>query len=134
MRKQAALPQGSFALHLVLGHQSLTTHNYEEAARQYWQAAVLAPRNAFVHLCVGNALLWRAFQRTCLNQPAKLAESLTFFLRAAELSAGSVRAKYNLGRALQMAGFRGEAVRVYREIADEFVPARYNLSRLLMQG
>jgi tetratricopeptide (TPR) repeat protein len=118
---------------LALGHQSLATHNYDEAARHYWQASLVAPGSAFVSLCLGSALLGRSFQRTCPNQPAKLVEAMAHFKKCVQLSGGSVRSRFNLARALQVAGMRGEAVRVYREIEEEFAPARYNLSRLLMQ-
>ncbi len=126
-RRQATHPT-SFPLHLALGHQSLATHNYDEAARQYWQSAQLAPQNCSLSLYLGNALLWRSFQRTCVNQPAKLLESLAHFQKLA--AGGTVRGKYNLARAFQISGFKAEAVRLYREIEHEFLPAKYNLSRL----
>ena len=65
---------------VLLGHQSLVTQNYDEAARMYSRALIVKPEwRWFLLLCVGNALLGRAFQRTCPNQPAKLFQAIIHF-------------------------------------------------------
>ena len=71
--------QGKRAVIAAPRHQSLETQNYEEAVKMYWRALNLCPQWRFVKLCIGNALLGRAFQRTCSNQLATLAQTVGYF-------------------------------------------------------
>lgn len=121
----------SVPISLAVAHQSIVTSNYEEAARLYSAALQLSPNNAFIHLCLGNALFARSFQRTCPNPPITLLESLLHVKRHMELDQ-SVQSVYNYGRVLHMAGLLDEAVRQYRRVL-QYPPARYNLSRLYLQ-
>jgi tetratricopeptide (TPR) repeat protein len=138
--------QGNPALLVLLGHQSLETQNYDDAAKMYLKAGELCPQWPFVKLCVGNALLGRAFQRTCSNQLAKLMQAVGYFLEyvheAEETENDSVilQAWFNVARAFHQAGFLSQAVKFYRKCIDSDFEedghvriARYNLSRLYLQ-
>lgn len=137
--------QGNPALFLLLGHQSLETQNYDEAARMYLRAGELCPEWTFVRMCVGNALLGRAFQRTCSNQLAKLMQALGYFMkyvRETEMTGSNVnitQSWFNMARALHQSGFSSQAVGFYRKCIvsdqnDVACLAKYNLSRLYLQN
>ena len=127
--------QSNPALLVLLGHQSLETHNYDEAARMYLKAAKLKPEWRFVYLCVGNALMGRTFQRTCGNQLARLTQSLAYFMKYWQQ--GNGQCEYNLARAFHQAGLNHLAIKFYKNCieVDEGIfkhLAKYNLSRLYL--
>ena len=121
---------------VLLGHQSLETQNYEEAIRMYWRASNLIPQWRFLKLCIGNGLLGRAFQRTCSNQLATLAQAVGYILEYSRESSCRSQGYYNAARAMHQAGFLDAAVKFYKRAMEEgptALMAKYNLSRLYLQ-
>lgn len=121
-----------------MGHQLLETQSYDEAARMYLRARLAQPDWPFVDLCLGNALLWRAFQRTCVNQPARLLHAFAFMLAYRSRAVNRTEAEYNVARALHIVGLPHLAVPFYQRACAHsdcsVAPlARYNLSRLYLQ-
>lgn len=149
MRLNRRCLEGNPAVLVLLGHQSLETQNYDEAARMYLRALSLIPGWSFAKLCVGNALLGRAFQRTCPNQLAKLMQAIGYFLdyvRDSEKGDNQlmkIQAWFNAGRACHQAGFLSQSIHFYRKCIDsppcsssqQYAQlAKYNLSRLYLQS
>ena len=142
MRLNRRLMQSNPALLVLLGHQSLETQNYEEAARMYLKAADIVPEWRFLKMCIGNALLGRAFQRTCYNQLAKLMQAIGYFLSYLEGSNEDDEMGqrwFNVARAFHHAGFLGQAAQFYEKSIGsgcEWIVkmAKYNLSRLYLQS
>lgn len=140
-RLNRRLLQSNPALLVLLGHQSLETQNYEEAARMYIKAAEIVPEWRYLRMCIGNALLGRAFQRTCSNQLARLMQAVGYFLSYLEGDSSSDMGQrwFNVARAFHQAGFLGQAVQFYEKSIDSGCGwvtklARYNLSRLYLQS
>jgi hypothetical protein len=141
-RLNARIRRSNPGLLVVLGHQSLATHNYEEAARLYFEAARLEPRWRFLKLCLGNALLSRSLQRTCSNQLARLLQALTYFVQYhREGSGNDAQDDFNLARAFHQIGFMQEAIKFYTRCINNSTSsstrsiqslAKYNLSRLYL--
>lgn len=142
-RLNRRLMQLNPALLVLLGHQSLETLNFEEAARMYLKAAEIVPQWRFLRMCVGNALLSRAFQRTCSNQLARLMQAIGYFLSYIEGSTEDDiemgQRWFNVGRAFHQAGFLSQAVQFYEKSLGSGCNwiarlAKYNLSRLYLQS
>lgn len=140
-RLNRRLMQSNPALLVLLGHQSLETQNYEEAARMYMKAAEIVPEWRFLKMCIGNALLGRAFQRTCSNQLARLMQAIGYFFSYLEGSndGDMGQSMFNVARAFHHAGFLGQAAQFYEKSIEsgcEWIAklAKYNLSRLYLQS
>lgn len=140
-RLNLRLMQSNPALLVLLGHQSLETLNYEEATKMYMKAEEIMPQWRFLKLCIGNALLGRAFQRTCSNQMARLMQAMGYFLlyiKGVDDDQNGQR-WFNVARAFHQAGFMNQAVQFYEKSIGsgcEWIAeiAKYNLSRLYLQS